>query len=237
MIAIPAVDIREGACVQLVEGSFADERIRIADPVEAANRWVDAGFRRLHVVDLDAATGAGSNREVVGRLLGIDGVEVQVGGGIRTEQQVSELLAAGAAQVVVGTRAIDDPEWLDSMASTYPGRIIVAADVRQREVVTHGWTRRTGVEVDALMSLLAGKPIAGVLVTSVQLEGKLGGTDLPLMRELAAASSLPVISSGGITTLQDLRALAGCGISAAVLGMALYTGILDASDAAMEFAA
>lgn len=236
MIAIPAVDLREGACVQLVGGSYAAERVRIADPFEAVQRWMDAGFRRIHVVDLDAATGAGSNAIVVARLLAWQDVDVQVGGGIRTTERVRELLDQGASHVVVGTRAVEDHDWLASIAAADPRRIIVAADVRGREVVTHGWARGTGIDAGEFILRLAGLPLAGVLVTAVLHEGKQGGTDLPLMQELAGFSSLPVIASGGITTIGDLRALASHGTYAAVLGMALYTGALDSRAVAGEFA-
>lgn len=235
MIAIPAVDIRDGACVQLVGGSYDDERIRIADPLEAAERWRDAGFRGLHVVDLDAATGVGNNSSVVARLLALQGVDVQVGGGIRTTERVRELLDGGASRVVIGTHAVENFDWLTSLAATDPHRIVVAADVRGREIVTHGWARGAGLDVREFIARLADLPLSGVLVTAVQLEGKLGGTDLPLMQELVTLSSLPIIASGGITTLEDLRALASCGAHAAVLGMALYTGALDSRAVAKEF--
>ncbi len=235
MIAIPAVDIRDGACVQLVGGSYDDERVRIADPLDAAQGWIDAGFRHLHVVDLDAATGVGNNSGVVARLLALQGVDVQVGGGIRTTERVRELLDGGASRVVIGTRVVENFDWLTSLVATDPHRIVVAADVRGREIVTHGWVRGAGLDVSEFVARLAGLPLAGVLVTSVQLEGKLGGTDLPLMQELAALSSLPIFASGGITTFEDLRALASHGAYAAVLGMALYTGTLDSRAVAQEF--
>lgn len=236
MIAIPAVDIRDGACVQLVGGSYAAERVRISDPIEAVQRWQDAGFCRIHVVDLDAATRVGSNSDVIARILALDALDIQVGGGIRTDNRVRELLDQGASRVVIGSRAMEDPDWLVSLASAHPQRVIVAADVRGRSIVTHGWVRNTGIDVAELIARVEGLPLAGILVTSVDLEGKLGGTDAPLMHELAASSSLPVIASGGISSLEDLRALASHGTYAAVLGMALYTGALDPRAAALEFA-
>jgi phosphoribosylformimino-5-aminoimidazole carboxamide ribotide isomerase len=237
MIAIPAIDLRDGACVQLVGGSYSHERVRIDDPLEAAERWVEAGFRSLHVVDLDAATGTGGNAGIVMRLLAMEDVELQVGGGVRTSERIGELLDSGARFVVVGTRAIEDAEWLASIAASNPGRIVVAADVRVREIVTHGWTRGSGLDVGEYISGLAGLPLAGVLVTAVELEGQLAGADLSLMEELASISPVPIIASGGITTLDDLRALAIHGTHAAVLGMALYTGALDPRAVALEFAA
>ena len=231
MIAIPAVDLRDGACVQLVGGSYADERVRIENPVLVARQWRDAGFSRLHVVDLDAATGAGSNDDVISSLLDTPPMEVQVGGGIRSDERARTLLDAGAARVIVGTRAVEDPAWLASIARSFPDRIIVAADVRERRIVTHGWARAQARDVTEFIGGLAGLPLAGVLVTAVHREGRLAGTDLPLMTELARGSALPIIASGGVSTLEDLEALA----SAAVIGMALYTGAIDPRAAALAF--
>lgn len=235
MIAIPAVDLREGACVQLVGGSYADERVRIENPVLVARQWRDAGFSRLHVVDLDAATGAGNNDDVISSLLETPPMEVQVGGGIRSDERARTLLDAGAARVIVGTRAVEDPAWLASTARSFPDRIIVAADVRERRIVTHGWARAQARDVTEFVEALAGLPLAGVLVTAVHREGLLAGTDLPLMTELARGSALPIIASGGVSTLEDLEALASAGVFAAVIGMALYTGAIDPRAAASAF--
>jgi phosphoribosylformimino-5-aminoimidazole carboxamide ribotide isomerase len=237
MIAIPAVDVRDGACVQLVGGSYADERIRIADPMEAAARWAAAGFRRLHIVDLDAATGCGDNGPVIDRLTGLAGVDVQVGGGVRSTERMTQLIDRGARSVVVGTRAVENAEWLARSAAQYPGRIIVAADVRGRNVVTHGWERGSSLDALDFIARLADMPLGGILVTAVHREGQMTGTDLPLMKEIVRTTAHPVIASGGIASLADLRDLADLGIHAAVLGMALYTGALDPDAVAQEFAA
>jgi phosphoribosylformimino-5-aminoimidazole carboxamide ribotide isomerase len=238
MIAIPAVDVREGACVQLVGGSYSREEVRLTDPVAEARRWVDLGFRRLHVVDLDAATGRGSNAAIIAEILAgvaAPGVDIQVGGGVRDDQAIERLLADGARWVVVGTRALEEPAWLAAMAARFPDRILVAADARGRRLAIHGWQRTlAGGPIGAVRDLDA-LPLAGLLVTAVHREGRLAGTDLPLMRAVAAASRLPVIASGGITTMADLRSLAGCGIAGAVIGMAFYTGALDPRDALAEF--
>jgi phosphoribosylformimino-5-aminoimidazole carboxamide ribotide isomerase len=234
MIAVPAVDLREGACVQLVGGSYDHERIRLEDPVAVARSWRDLGFPRLHVVDLDAATGRGHNTALIERILKLGG-DVQVGGGVRDEARVKALLDAGASRVVVGTRALEDPAWLEKTASAYPGRLVVAADVRGRNVVTRGWEKTLPEDVGAVVDRLNGLPLGAVMITAVHREGQMAGTDLPLMAELAGRSRHPLQASGGITTLEDLRALARARVSAAVLGMALYTGALDARAAATEF--
>ena len=235
MIAIPAVDLRDGACVQLVGGSFADERIRLPDPAAVARKWSALGFQRLHVVDLDAATGAGDNRGLIDSILGDAAAAVQVGGGVRTAERVAELLHAGAARVVVGTRAIEDRAWLDELTEAYPDKIVVAADVRGRQVVTHGWERTQSLDVVPFVRGLASLSLAGLLVTAVHLEGLMTGTDLPLMADVVSVSPFPVIASGGVTSSADLRALGERGVTAAVIGMALYTGALDARAVAQEF--
>jgi phosphoribosylformimino-5-aminoimidazole carboxamide ribotide isomerase len=243
MIAIPAVDLRAGRCVQLVGGDYAQERVRLDDPVEVARGWVRAGFARLHVVDLDAATGRGSNRALIGELLRAvaretgGAVPVQVGGGVREEEDIAALLDEGAAAVVVGTRAVEDEAWRETMALRYPGQLVLAADVRGRQVVTRGWSSTSTLEVGELVRDCAGLPLAALLVTAVQLEGRMEGTDLPLMEELAGQAAAPLLASGGVASADDLRALAHRGVAGAVLGMALYTGALDARHTAEEFGA
>ena len=236
MIAIPALDLREGACVQLVGGSYESESVRLDDPVGVARSWRQCGFRQLHLVDLDAATGRGSNGELVRRILHLDDLRVQVGGGIKTAEQIEQALEDGASRVIIGTRAIEDLAWLDETVSRFPGAIIVAADVRERRVVTHGWTRtQPRLVLDAIEELNA-FPLAGILVTAVHREGQMHGTDLPLMEDVAQAAEFPIYAAGGISSLSDLRALSERGISAAIIGMALYKGTLDSRAIAEEFA-
>jgi phosphoribosylformimino-5-aminoimidazole carboxamide ribotide isomerase len=237
MLAIPAIDLREGCVVQLVGGDFDKEKIRLGDPRDVARRWTGYGFKRLHVVDLDAAMSRGSNRAVVRDLLADAATPVQVGGGIRTAEEIEGLLADGAQRVVVGTRALEEPDWLREIADASPGVIILAADVRDRRVVTHGWTRELPRNILDLVDELSDVPLGGLLVTAVHREGLMGGTDLPLMEDVVEASDWPVLASGGIASMADLRALEDRGLAGAVLGMALYTGALDARILAEEFGA
>ena len=237
MIAIPAVDLRGGKCVQLVGGDYDAEKVRLDDPASVARDWVREGFNRLHVVDLDAATGRGRNDEVIREILRTAGVPVQVGGGVRDESRIERLLDEGAEYVVVGTRAVEDEDWRRDMANQFPGRLIVAADVRERYVVTKGWAETSRLNVVDFVEALAMLPLAGVLVTAVHLEGKMEGTDLPLMEDVAEASAWPVFASGGVTSLEDMRALEHRGLAGAVLGMALYTGAIDPRRLAEEFGA
>jgi phosphoribosylformimino-5-aminoimidazole carboxamide ribotide isomerase len=237
MIAIPAIDLRDGACVQLVGGEYTAERIRLPDPIAVALDWESKGFRSLHIVDLDAATGRGDNRRVIERLLDRTELDVQVGGGVRDRDTIAALLDAGAARVVVGTRALEDERWLSEIADDFPGQVVVAADVRERRIVTRGWTKTTHLDIIDVVEQLSALPLAGVLVTAVHKEGLMGGADLTLMEDVAEATSLALIASGGIASDIDLRLLADRGVFAAVLGMALYTGVLDARATAEEFGA
>ncbi|HEY3287562.1 MAG TPA: 1-(5-phosphoribosyl)-5-[(5-phosphoribosylamino)methylideneamino] imidazole-4-carboxamide isomerase [Gemmatimonadaceae bacterium] len=236
MLAIPAIDLREGHVVQLVGGEYDREEVRLDDPVRIARQWALAGFTRLHLVDLDAATGRGANRDLITQVLAEDAAACQVGGGVRTEADVRSLLDAGAAAVVLGTRAIEDPDWLERMATANPGRCLLAADVRDRKVVTRGWSRTLARDVLSVVDDVASLPLAGLLVTAVHREGLMQGTDLPLMEDVVDASPFPVFASGGIGTLSDLRALEDRGVAAAVIGMALYTGAIDPRLVAEEFA-
>ncbi|ATB32699.1 HisA/HisF-related TIM barrel protein [Melittangium boletus] len=237
MKAIPAIDLREGACVQLVGGSYADERVRVKDPVDALKRWRAHGFSSFHVVDLDAALGKGSNEDAIRALLAHEpGLTFSVGGGIRSTAKVESVLALGASSVVVGTRAIEDFSWLREVAERFPGKVVVAADVKGREVVTRGWTEGSARDIVTVLESLEPLPLRGLLVTAVHKEGQMEGVDLPLMEAVRRASRHPLFASGGVTTVEDLRALGRAGAAGAVIGMALYTGRLDAGLVAQEFA-
>ncbi|MEP6550634.1 MAG: 1-(5-phosphoribosyl)-5-[(5-phosphoribosylamino)methylideneamino] imidazole-4-carboxamide isomerase [Gemmatimonadales bacterium] len=235
MIAVPAIDLRGGACIQLASGSYDEELIRIPDPVGVAVAWRRYGFRHLHVVDLDGVAGRGNNTPAIQSILGATDVEVQVGGGIRSRDMIQSSLDGGAQRVIIGTRAIEDLDWLAEMSSSFPGCIVVAADVRGRQILAHGWTRTHPKLVLDLVEDLNGLPLAGVLVTAVHREEAMHGTDLPLMEDVADAADFPVFASGGLGSLNDLRALADRGVAAAVIGMALYSGAMDPWAVAEEF--
>jgi phosphoribosylformimino-5-aminoimidazole carboxamide ribotide isomerase len=239
MRVIPAVDLREGACVQLVGGSFEREALRIADPLAAAARWRDAGFTELHVVDLDAAvTGDRKiNSSVFDRLITESRMETQVGGGMRDTAVVERAFAKGAARVVTGTRALQDPDWLATITTRWPERIVVAVDVAGGRPVVRGWRSISPLSLDDALSVLRDLPVAGLLVTSVDVEGRMQGPDIPLYDRMMAHSAVPLIASGGIGGANHLRQLREIGVAASVVGMALYTGVLDARAIAEEFAA
>jgi phosphoribosylformimino-5-aminoimidazole carboxamide ribotide isomerase len=235
MIATPAVDLRGGRCVQLVGGRPDAERVSLPDPVAVARDWWERGFEALHVVDLDAALGSGENRDVIRRVTEATPAETQVGGGVRDDEALEALLGLGVARAVVGTRAVDDPEWLSAAAARWPRRITVAADIRDGIVLRKGWTEGTGLRVTEFLAALADLPLGGVLCTDVGREGRLEGIDREGVRSALDASPHPMWISGGVTTMDELDFLAEAGAAGAVLGMALYTGTMDADLVASRY--
>ncbi|MGA9522281.1 MAG: 1-(5-phosphoribosyl)-5-[(5-phosphoribosylamino)methylideneamino] imidazole-4-carboxamide isomerase [Myxococcaceae bacterium] len=235
MRAIPAVDLRQGACVQLVGGRPEDERIRVSDPVVAATRWRDAGFTSLHVVDLDAALGGAPQDDTIGRVVKEGGLPCSVGGGVRDVARIERLFELGAERVVVGTRGIADPAFLADACARWPERIVLAADVRGREVQVRGWTEGTGMTLAVLLERVQALALGGVLVTAVHVEGLMTGPDVSLVREARSQTRVPLIASGGVGSMEDLKRLEDAGADAAVLGMSLYTGAIDPERVAKEF--
>ena len=237
MIAVPAVDLKGGRCVQLVGGRPEDERVSLPDPVGVAHGWTFVGFSALHVVDLDGALGLGSNLPIIERIAREVDCDLQVGGGLRTDEAVDAVLGAGADRAIVGTRAVEDTDWLGALSRRHPDRVVVAADVRDGRVLSKGWVESTGMPIAGFLAKLDDLPLAGILCTDVGREGKVQGIDRAFVEEVLSASTFPVWISGGVTTLEELRFLDDRGAVGAVLGMALYTGVLDANLVAKEFGA
>lgn len=238
MKVFAAIDLRAGAAVQLVGGDPAAERVRLPDPVAAAGRWLDRGFRNFHVVDLDGALGSGSNLDAVEAIARALKAEtggppslLQVGGGLRDADAIGRVLELGVDRAMVGTRAVEDREWLEEAAAAFPGQLVVASDVRDGVVVTRGWRQETALGAADLLAGLAALPLAAVLVTDVGREGREQGIDAGLFTTLAAVSPHPLIAAGGIAAAQDLEMLRDAGAAGAVLGMALYTGRIAPADA------
>jgi phosphoribosylformimino-5-aminoimidazole carboxamide ribotide isomerase len=228
---IPAVDIRGGRCVRLVQGDFSRETRYADDPAAMARHWQDQGASRLHVVDLDGARdGIRANAHVIARLLRTVTIPVQVGGGIRSLQTARALLQDGADRVVVGTRAAEDPDALSEwLAQLGPERVVVGVDARAGRVATHGWQTLTDLSVVDFCRGLTDLGVKRVVYTDVARDGLLGGPNLEVTRELA--SHLAVIGSGGVASIDHLRGLANAGAEGAIIGTALYEGSLQLKDA------
>jgi phosphoribosylformimino-5-aminoimidazole carboxamide ribotide isomerase len=228
---IPAVDIRGGRCVRLVQGDFARETRYADDPAEMARLWQDQGACRLHVVDLDGARdGVRANAAAIARLVQAVRIPVQVGGGVRSLDTARALLEDGADRVVIGTRAAEDPqslgEWVGALGAE---RVVVGVDARDGKVATHGWQTVTDVPVVELCARMAGLGVRRVVYTDVSRDGVLGGPNVNTTRELATI--IGVIGSGGVATVADLRSLAEAGAEGAIIGTALYQGRLKLSEA------
>jgi len=230
------MDLRDGACVQLAAGSYDQEVIRIPDVIGVELAWRNYGFNHLHVIDLDAITGAGSNTDLISAILSRTETEIQVGGGVKDRESIQHLLNEGAQRVIIGARALEDPDWLAEMSGLFPGSIMIAADVRERKVLAQGWARARPMLLLDLIDELNRLPLAGLIVFSSQSEDVTGGAHLSLLEDAVEAADFPLIASGPFTTMNDLRAVSDRGVSAAIIGMALYTGELDPRLVAEEFA-
>jgi phosphoribosylformimino-5-aminoimidazole carboxamide ribotide isomerase len=233
MIVMPAIDLTNGGCAQPLNGR--ERSPRVVDAMEMVRSWTHVGFRHLHVVDVDAATNAGSNINLIEEIIRDGSLDVQVGGGVRSTEKVQRLFEAGAARIVVGSRAIEEPEWLADLAHLFPSVIVLATDVREGRVMTRGRLRRPPLDVVDLVRDVSDLPIAGVLVTPTHLAQTMEGRDLNLLEDVVDASDAPVFVAGGVTTTSDLRALEHRGVGGVVIGSALHGNGIDARAVAQEF--
>jgi phosphoribosylformimino-5-aminoimidazole carboxamide ribotide isomerase len=235
MILLPAIDIIDGKAVRLARGDFSERTDYDADPLDAAKRWVDAGARALHVVDLDGArTGVPANVAHVQRITEALPVPVQVGGGLRSLDAVAAVVQAGAVRVILGTAAFRDPEFLDAAVSAYPDQVVVSVDARGGRVAAAGWTEETELQVvDALQGLQA-RGVRRFVYSNIDRDGMLTGPDLDGAREVAASIEDSFVYSGGVSDLDDLAALAGLGeskMTGVIVGKAIYERRFDVGEA------
>jgi phosphoribosylformimino-5-aminoimidazole carboxamide ribotide isomerase len=231
VILYPAIDIRGGHAVRLVQGDYERETVYDADPVDAARRWLEQGAGALHVVDLDGARrGIPANLEHIARICSESGVPVQCGGGLRDARAVAVVLAAGAARAVLGTAALRDPDLVASLAAEHGDRIVAAADARSGKVAVEGWKQETATAVEELVRQLARRGVRRFVYTPVEVDGTLGGPNLEGLRAATAAaaqSGAELLYSGGVGSLEHLRTLASLelpALSGVVVGRALYDG-------------
>jgi phosphoribosylformimino-5-aminoimidazole carboxamide ribotide isomerase len=230
---IPAVDVQDGETVQLVGGDPA-RGTAYGDPTEAARRWVEEGARTLHLVDLDGAfTGRRANDEPLQRALAAVGDEValQIGGGIRSVESAASLLEWGVDRVILGTLAVEEPSAVERIAADYPDGVMVSLDAKDGEVVVSGWTESTGLDPAEAAARYEQLGAGSILFTNVDVEGQLAGVDPDPVRRLAATVDIPVVASGGVASLADVRTLREAGADAVVVGTALYEGAFTLADA------
>ncbi|MFD1598522.1 1-(5-phosphoribosyl)-5-[(5-phosphoribosylamino)methylideneamino]imidazole-4-carboxamide isomerase [Halobellus rarus] len=221
---VPAVDMQDGEVVQLVQGERGTEK-RYGDPVAAAERWVDAGAETLHLVDLDGAfEGDRGNADAVEAVVDAVDVPVQLGGGIRTADDATDLLDRGVERVILGTAAVENPDLVAEVSEDYPGRVMVSLDAKGGEVVVSGWTEGTGLDPAEAASRYEELGAGSILFTDVDVEGKQEGVQTDVTKRVVEAVDIPVVASGGVASLDDIRALRDAGAAAVVVGTALYEG-------------
>jgi phosphoribosylformimino-5-aminoimidazole carboxamide ribotide isomerase len=230
VLVIPAIDLKDGRCVRLRQGDMADETVYSDDVTEVASRWQQQGAGLIHVVDLNGAVdGEPKNLPHIESVMKAVRVKVQVGGGIRTIDTVRRYLNAGVSRVVLGTAALTNRALLDQACQEFPQRIVLGLDARDGRIAVKGWTTVSEVNAIDLLKELSGCAIAAVVYTDIARDGMLNGPNIPALKEVVEYSSFPVIASGGITRLEDLRAVRSLGpkIEGAIVGKALYDGKLD----------
>ncbi len=235
MEVIPAIDLLEGRCVRLYQGDYKQAQTFDENPVAVARHWAAEGATRLHVVDLDGAkTGQPVNLAVIEAIARSVDIPVQVGGGLRDRDRVVQLLAAGVQRVILGTIAVEQPNLVQQLCQEFPQQIVVGIDARQGKVATRGWLETSEVEATALAQQIAEHGAAAIIYTDIQRDGTLAGPNLEALRSLATHLDIPVIASGGVSSVTDLLsllALEPLGVVGAIVGRALYTGDISLKEA------
>ena len=232
MILIPAIDLKDGQCVRLRQGRMDDDTVFSDNPVEMAGRWYDAGARRLHLVDLNGAfEGKPVNGEIIQEITKTyPDLPVEIGGGIRSIETVEAYLDAGIAYVIIGTRAVEDPDFVTQLCKEFPGNIIVGLDALDGKVAIKGWAEVSDVDLFDLSKRFENDGVDAIIYTDISRDGMMQGANVANTAALAEAINIPVIASGGIYDLKDVEAIckvAHHGISGAITGRAIYEGTLD----------
>jgi phosphoribosylformimino-5-aminoimidazole carboxamide ribotide isomerase len=236
MLIIPAIDLKDGQCVRLRQGLMDDSTVFSDDPVAMASRWVEAGCRRLHLVDLNGAfAGEPVNGEVVTAIAAkYPDLPIQIGGGIRNLETIEAYVKAGVSFVIIGTKAVKEPDFVGEACAAFPGRVIVGLDAKDGLVATDGWAEVSNVKATELARIFEADGVSAIVYTDIARDGMMQGVNVDATVAMARASGIPVIASGGITNLDDIRnllAVAENGICGAITGRAIYEGTLDVAEA------
>lgn len=228
----PAIDLRGGKCVRLRQGDYNRETVFGDDPAAMARRWADQGAQCLHLVDLDGARdGTAANREAVAVILAAVDLPCELGGGVRDEATIKLWLDAGLQRLVIGTKALKEPDWFRAMCRRYPNQLVLGIDAKNGRVATDGWLDVSEVSATELARQYADEPLAAIVYTDIAKDGMMAGTNLPAMQEMNEAVDIPVIASGGVTNVEDVRQLARLDLAGCIIGRALYEGMLTIADA------
>ncbi len=235
MEVIPAIDLIDGRCVRLYQGDYAQTEVFNDNPVEVARQWADQGATRLHLVDLDGAkSGKPENWQAIEAIARAVDIPIEVGGGLRDRARVTDLFSLGVRYAILGTAAVNNPDLVSDLAGEFPGQIIVGIDARDGKVATQGWLETSEVDAIALAQQMEQRGAAAVIYTDIQRDGTLQGPNIPALRAMAEAVTMPVIASGGVGALRDLLsllALESHGVSGVIVGRALYTGDVSLKEA------
>jgi phosphoribosylformimino-5-aminoimidazole carboxamide ribotide isomerase len=236
MLIIPAIDLKDGQCVRLRQGLMEDSTVFSDDPVAMATQWVEAGTRRLHLVDLNGAfAGEPVNGEVVRAIAkAYPQLPIQIGGGIRSLETIEAYVKAGVSYVIIGTKAVREPDFVTEACQAFPGRVIVGLDAKNGLVATDGWAEVSDVQATDLARQFDALGVSAIVYTDIARDGMMQGVNVEATVQMAQASSIPVIASGGITNMEDIKALAAVsskGICGAITGRAIYEGTLDVREA------
>ncbi|MEN8761565.1 MAG: 1-(5-phosphoribosyl)-5-[(5-phosphoribosylamino)methylideneamino]imidazole-4-carboxamide isomerase [Thiogranum sp.] len=236
MLLIPAIDLKDGKCVRLRQGRMEEETVFADDPLDMAQRWVDAGARRLHLVDLNGAfAGQPVNTQVIRRIAdAFPDVPIQLGGGIRDEDTVQLYLDAGVQYVIIGTKAVSAPHFINDLCLEFPGHIIVGLDARDGKVAIDGWSKLSNHDVIDMAQHFERDGVEAIVYTDISRDGMMQGVNVEATVKMASEISTPVIASGGISTMDDIKALRAVeeeGIMGAIIGRALYEGSIDLAEA------
>lgn len=231
MIIYPAIDIRGGRCVRLTEGRFDAETVFADDPAEMALKWAGLGAEFLHLVDLDGAlAGEGKNVPVIERILQSVNIPVQLGGGIRNLETIEKLLALGVTRLILGSAAVKNPQLVEEACKKYPGHIAVGIDAKNGEVAIEGWGKGSGVAATELAKKMAAYGVETIIYTDISRDGMLSGVNVEATAALARACGVPIIASGGVASIEDIRrvkAVEADGVQGCIIGKAIYTGAVD----------
>ena len=228
----PAIDLRGGKCVRLRQGDYQQETVFAEDPAAVARQFARDGARHLHIVDLEGAReGLPVNLPSVQDILHAVDIECELGGGIRDEQSVCELLEFGLCRLVIGTSALVDPDWFRATCRQFPGKLVLGIDARDGLAATEGWLKTSEVSAIDLARQFAAEPLAAIIYTDIASDGMMGGPNIAAMAEMQAAVDVPVVASGGVTTVDDVLRLAEAGLAGCIIGRALYEGTLTLADA------
>ncbi len=232
MYIIPAIDLRDGKCVRLIQGDYSRQINYEDDPVKQAKEFIAAGAEWLHIVDLDGAkVGRAVNTDTISAIAALGKLKIEVGGGIRDEAYIRQLLDIGVERAIIGTKAVSDFEWFREIAEKFHGKIVLGLDARGSKVATHGWLQDSTQNLLEFAKEAAKLPLAAIIYTDIAKDGMMSGPNFERTEELVRAVEVPVVASGGVNQIADIKKLVGIGVVAAIIGRSLYEGTLNLTDA------